>query len=191
MLLLNNDEAPLNVHCEVRVEGRADAGRLVGAIRAAALRHPLARARLASLSPIGRRFNWELSDRLDRVPFEVVDCADDDAYLLARERLLHDAPALDTPGPFRLMLAHRPAGDSIVLNFHHAAGDGVSTCAFMASILRAYAGEADPPALVDQVAVRDVRRLVGRSLGKRLRRARGATDFARRLLRPPTRLALP
>ena len=40
-----------------------------------------------------------------------------------------------------MVLAHRHEGDAVLLNLHHAAGDGISAARLMLSILRAYAGE--------------------------------------------------
>ena len=47
----------------------------------------------------------------------------------AREQVLNRTPSLTRPGPFSLLLAHTADGDVIVLNLHHAAGDGLSALA--------------------------------------------------------------
>ena len=45
-LHLDRDEEPWSVHVEIRVEGSIDMARLDAAVREAARRHPIARARL-------------------------------------------------------------------------------------------------------------------------------------------------
>ena len=191
LLLLDDDATPLNVHCELRVEGRLDAERLEAAIRAAMLRHPIARAHLARPRARHRRYRWEIPDAPGSIPLRVEDCDGDDTLAAARERLLRATPALDEPGPFEALLAHHPGGDALMLNVHHAAGDGASTFRLMTAIARAYAGEADPLSGVDPFAARDVRALIGCSVRDRLRRLRGASEIARRALTGPTRMALP
>ena len=191
LLLLDDPATPLNVHCELRVEGALDPERVEGAIVAAAERHPMARARLVKPRLRDRRYRWEIGARLDPVPLRVADCADDAALAREREELLRTTPALDAPGPFRALVAHHPAGDALVLNLHHAAGDGASAIRLITAIARAYAGEDDSVPDVDPVAVRDVRALLGRSPGARLRRARGMGETLRRVVRGPVRMALP
>ena len=190
LLLLDNEATPLNVHCELRVRGTIDAARLQAAIRAAMLRHPIARAHLAPPRARDRRLRWEVPAGVGAVPLEVADCVDDGELVRARERLLACAPRLDASGPFRMLLAHHAGGDALVLSFHHAAGDGVSTFRFMSAVARAYAGEPDPLPDVDPVAVRDVRALIGRSVRARLRRGRAASEMARRARSQPVRMAL-
>jgi NRPS condensation-like uncharacterized protein len=191
LLLLDDDATPLNVHCELRVEGTIDAERLEAAVREAMLRHPVARASLVPPRLRDRRHRWEIAAAVGSVPLSVVDCAGDDELAGARERLLRHTPPLDGPGPFRALLAHHPDGDALVLNLHHAAGDGAATFRFMSAIARAYADEPDPLPDVDPVAARDVRALIGRSFRDRLRRARGASETVRRVLTGPARMALP
>jgi acyl transferase domain-containing protein/NRPS condensation-like uncharacterized protein/acyl carrier protein len=186
-----DDVAAATVHSEVRVEGRLDAGRLAAAIREAVEAHPIARARLALARPLDRHYQWDLSQPLLTLPLEEVDCEDDESLALARERFLNESPALDTPGPFKVLLAHHPGGDALILNAHHAAGDGVAGFRFMTSIVRAYAGEPDPLPDVDPLAVREVAKLVGTSAAERGRRARGAANLLRRVARPPARVAAP
>ncbi|MFL5911890.1 MAG: acyltransferase domain-containing protein, partial [Gaiellaceae bacterium] len=191
MLALTNDRAPASIHCEMRVEGRIDAHRLEDAIREAARAHPVTRGRLAPARPLlDTRYRWDVSDELSDVPLEVAECEDEAQLDLARERLLSDTPALDR-STFTMLLAHAPEGDTIVLNVHHAAGDGVAAFRFMTSIARAYAGEPDTVPDVDHATARDVHSLIGRSLRSRAKRLRGLPDSLRRFVKPPARLALP
>lgn len=191
LLLIGEVHAPVTMHAEVRVEGHIDPERLTTAIRQAADVHPIARARLLPARLMDRRYHWEISDSLDSVPLEVVDCEDDSALSRARERLISHAPPLDTPGPFEVVLAQHPEGDAIIFNVHHSVGDGAGLYRFVTSILRAYAGEPDPPAPVDPLAARDLRALIDHSFRQRARRARGMPDVLRRIVSPPARIASP
>jgi NRPS condensation-like uncharacterized protein len=191
-LFLNLDRAgePWNVHFEVRLSGKIDADRLVDAIRAAALRHPIARARLADWHYSDRGYRWEIADALVEVPLEVAACADEDALAAAREQLLSRSPSLDGAPPFLMLLAQGPAGDTVVLNLHHAAGDGIGAARLMVSILRAYAGTDDPAPALDPLAVRDVGALVGTaSLADGVVRMRALAQHAASQWAPPTRVA--
>jgi NRPS condensation-like uncharacterized protein len=176
---LDRPEEPWNVHFEVHTGGRVDADRLAVAVCAAADRHPIARASLASWHLSDRVYRWEIADRLDDVPLDIATCADEEALAAARERLLAGTPSLEAAPPFNLLLAHGPAGDSIVLNLHHAAGDGIGAARLMRSILREYAGVDDPTPPLDLVAVRDVGALAGsRTIADRLVRVRALANHA-------------
>lgn len=186
-LHLDREEEPWSVHVEIRVEGRLDPDRLRDATRAAALRHPIARARLAPSQATDVSYRWEIADELEEIDLEEVGGAELSA---ARERLLSRTPALDRPGPFALLLAHDAGGDVIVLNLHHAAGDGLSALRLIASIARAYGGEDDPLPPLDPLAVRDV---LGMSLAggpkERLARGRAAVEYLTRGASSPARIA--
>src|SRR4051794_38274213 len=88
LLLIGEVHAPVTMHAEVRVEGHIDPQRLTTPIRQADQVHPIARARLLPARLMERRYHWGISDSLDSVPLEVVDCEDDSALSLARERLI-------------------------------------------------------------------------------------------------------
>jgi NRPS condensation-like uncharacterized protein len=189
-LHLDREDEPWSVHLEVGLTGRVDEARLRDAIVVGMRAHPLARARLRAAAPTDVRYHWEVVDEFDEIPLQIVDCADDAALVRAREQLLSRSPSLETSPPFAVMLAHDPAGDSVVLNLSHAVGDGISAVRLMASFLRAYAGEPDPPAPVDPLDVRDIGRLVGsRSLTARLARGRTLLEGTARLAESPARIA--
>ena len=188
-LHLDRPDEPFSVQLEARMEGPVDPGRLADAVRAATRRHPLARARLRASRGTDVRYHWELADELTEVPLDVADCADDGALAAARERALGVSPSLDRAPPFTLTLARHPAGDALMLNLNHAAGDGISAVRLMASILRAFAGHADPTPPVDPLAVRDIGALVGStSLRTRLARVPALLEQAVRPT-PPARIA--
>lgn len=188
-LSLDRDNEPWSVHLEIRVDGRVDRDRLEAAARQAAARHPLARARLAESRPTDLSLRWEIADDLGDIQLEELDCPGPGDLARARERLLSRTPALDRPGPFALLLAHHPEGDSVVLNLHHAAGDGLAALRLMGSITRAYGGEHDPAPVVDPLEVRDVAAMAAPgSIKERLTRGRAALDYLGRGVSAPTRL---
>jgi NRPS condensation-like uncharacterized protein len=167
---------PWNSHLEVRVEGRLDAERLMGAIRTGMARHPLARARLVE-KEADARYQWEIPDRCDDVPLEIVDCRDDAEVIATRNRLQSVAVRLDTSPPFIAVLVHHPGGDYLMLNLHHAVVDGLGAIHFMTSVLRAYADQQDPISAVDPLAVRDLRALTGSPLADRKIRMKVVAEF--------------
>src|SRR4051794_17197888 len=138
-LHLDREDEPWSVHLEVQAERRIDAARLADATRRAAALHPVARARLSDSSATDRRYHWEIADELAEAPLEVVECGDAAEVERAREQALGAVPSLDDAPPFALTLIQRPSGDSLILNIHHAAGDGIGALRLMGSILRAYA----------------------------------------------------
>ena len=189
---LDQEPEPWSVHCEVRVPGRLDSDRVAAAALAATERHPLARARMASVRGWGRRYSWEITDRVDHLPLEIVECPDEDAVVDARDRLQSMHVSLDSSPPFALTLAHRPGGDSLIMNLHHAAADGMGSYRLMTSIARAYAGVEDPTPEVNPFAARDVRGRVGaRSVKEAIVRLRHLRDrlSEARAEGPPARLA--
>jgi NRPS condensation-like uncharacterized protein len=189
-LNLDQKQEPWGVHLEVRVTGRIDPERLAEAIRAAALRHPLARAELAPAFPTDLAYHWQIMESLDDTPLTVVACSDQALVADVRERLFAVSPTVDEAPPFAVVLAQAPDGDTILLNLHHAAGDGVSAVRLMRSILRAYAGEPDPVPPIDPLSVRDVGALAGaRSLEERVARRRAFTRDSAARLAPITRVA--
>jgi NRPS condensation-like uncharacterized protein len=189
-LNLDREQEPWTVHYEVRLETHLDPERLATAVAAAAGRHPLARARLASWRLQDRGYNWEIADELDEVPLRLAVCTDEAALAVERERLFRTSPSLAAAPPFAVVLARCPEGDSLMLNLHHAAGDGVSAERFMLSILREYAGEFDPVPPQDPLAVHDVHELAAaRSWAERRARRRALRAGAWRAFVPVARIA--
>jgi NRPS condensation-like uncharacterized protein len=189
-LHLDREEEPFSVHIEIRVEGRIDSVRLQAAVREAALHHPIARARLASARVTDVRYRWEIVDELASVDLEEIECVFPADLTRGRERLLSGIPDLDRAGPFSLLLAHDRGGDVVVMNLHHAAGDGLSAVRLMASIARAYSGEEDPVPALDALEVRDVRAIFGAgSVKERITRGRAALEYIPRWVSTPARIA--
>ena len=131
---------PLCILCELRVEGRIDAERLIGAVRTAMSLHPMARCRLSTSRWPLRGQRWEIVDHFNDIPLEIVDCPDDDALDRMRSRLLGGGIDLRRAPPFALVLARRSAGDSLCMSLSHVAGDGMSAVRLMRSVACAYAG---------------------------------------------------
>lgn len=189
-LHLDREQEPWSVHLEIRVEGRIDGARLQEAVRRAALAHPIARASLAGTRATDVHYRWEIAAELTSVELEEIDCAGPAELARARERLLSSTPRLDSPGPFSLLLAHARGGDTLVMNLHHAAGDGLSALALMGSIARAYADEEEPPGTVDPLEARDLGPIAGPgSLKERISRGRAAVDYVTRGVSTPARVA--
>jgi NRPS condensation-like uncharacterized protein len=188
-LHLDRDDEPWSVHVELRVEGRIERPRLEAAVREAADRHPIARAQLAPTRPTDLHYEWDIADELAAVDLQEVDARDVAELDRAREEVLNRSPSLHRPGPFSFLLAHTGDGDVIVLNLHHAAGDGLSALRLLGSIARSYAGDDDPLPAVDPLEVRDVAALAAPGSAKeRLTRGRAALDYLARGVNAPTRV---
>jgi NRPS condensation-like uncharacterized protein len=136
---LDSPSEPWSVHLEVHLRGPIDELRLRRAVEVALDRHPRARARLVSGSRRPQGYEWHTAG-LDLDPFDVVHCQDDRALAAAREELLSRPVPLDASPPLRIRLLHHPAGDVVVLNLHHAAGDGMAALVLLQSVARTYAG---------------------------------------------------
>ena len=189
-LHLDRKQEPWSVQLELEVEGHIDGKRLNAAVCTAVLAHPIARARLASARATDVRYRWEIADALSSIDLQEIACAGEGDLTRGREQLLSRTPDLDTAGPFSLLLAHRPQGDALIMNLHHAAGDGLSALRLMGSIARAYAGKKDPPATVDALEVRNINAMAGSgSLKQRITRGRAAVEYLTRGVSTPTRIA--
>jgi NRPS condensation-like uncharacterized protein len=189
-LNLDRDKEPWTVHYELRLGMHLDADRLSAAIATAADSHPLARSRLAAWRFQDHGYDWEIADRLDEVPLTIAVCRDEAALEQERERLFCRSPSLATAPPFEIVLARCADGDSVMLNLHHAAGDGISAARLLLSITRAYAGVDDPVPLLDPLAVHDVRGVAAaRSAAERSARRRAVVRASWRPVVPPARVA--
>ncbi len=154
ILHLDSVSEPWSVHLEVRLSGAVDEDRLRQAVGVALARHPRARAH----ATVARRwggYEWEINPIPDVDPLDVVVCSDDDALQAARSDLQSLAVPLLTSPPMRIRLARHRRGDVVMLNVHHAAGDGIAALGLLRSIARAYAGRPDPvpPTPPEQVEI--------------------------------------
>lgn len=178
-----------SVQVEVRVSGRFDEKRLARAIRAATVKHPLARARLQHYHEGATRNFWEIPDEIDHLPLTVIDAVGDLAVADARARLQSVQVPLTVSPCFLVYLVHHPKGDWLMINVNHAMGDGLSTWRIVQSILRDYAGEPDPVPEFDPLSVRDLKALIGsKSVTQRLERIKLLFDHLGKASSPPTRI---
>lgn len=147
---------PMSVHIEIRVSGSIDVGQLRSAIRIAAGKHPIARARLVPAQRGSKTLNWEILPELQFEPLTVLRAENSQQLQRAREQLVSVSVPLDTAPPFRLYLVHYEGGDYLILNVSHAAADGLGSTRLMYSILRAYAGLSDRDGGIDSIGVRNI-----------------------------------
>jgi NRPS condensation-like uncharacterized protein len=141
---LDSVSEPWSVHLEVRLNGRVDEDRLRHAVRVALPRHPRALARATMARQRRADYEWEITPIPDVDPLDVVMCPDDDALRAVRDDLQSLAVPLVTSPPLRIRLARHRGGDVVMLNVHHAAGDGIAALRLLGSIARSYAGRSDP-----------------------------------------------
>jgi hypothetical protein len=189
-LHLDREDEPWTVHVEIRVDGPIERVALQAGAREAGARHPLARAQLTPSGGIDLHYTWLIADQLGDIDLREVSCREPDELDRAREALLDRVSSLDRPGPFSLLLAHTSDAAVIVLNLHHAAGDGLSALRLLGSIARAYARQDDPLPPVDPLEVRDVAALAAPgSVKDRLERGRAGLDYLTRGVATPTRIA--
>ena len=141
---LDSVSEPWSVHLEVRLDGPVDEDRLRHAVRVALARNPRALARATMSRQRRARYEWEITSTPDVDPLDVIVCSDDNALQAARADLQSLTVPLWTSPPLRIRLARHQGGDVVMLNVHHAAGDGIAALCLLRSIARAYAGRSDP-----------------------------------------------
>ncbi|MDQ4104576.1 MAG: hypothetical protein M3186_12995, partial [Actinomycetota bacterium] len=154
--LLDSVSEPCSVHLEVRLSGTVAEERLRQAVAVALARHPRACARVAAARQRRSGYEWQITPAPDIDPLDVVVCADDDALQTARAELQSLAMPLVASPPLRVRLARHGEGDVVMLNVHHAAGDGIAALRLIRSIARAYADRCDlvPETPPEQVQIR-------------------------------------
>ena len=86
----------------------------------------------------------------------VADCEGPEALDAARRELHTAGPPLTVLPPFRVLLAHHPGGDVLMLNLNHAAVDGFGAVRVLDRLARAYAGTAGADAALDFLACADL-----------------------------------
>jgi NRPS condensation-like uncharacterized protein len=144
---------PNNIHFEVHLTGRLDPARLRAAVLDTLAAHPLARVRRGRWHGWDRRLHWEIADRPDVPPVDLVRWQDSAELAQLRRRSLDVTPSLDLAPPLRIRHAVGPEWDALIVNIHHAAMDGLSGLRLLRSIARRYAGRPDPVS-ADPLAVR-------------------------------------
>ena len=190
-MLVDSPTDPINVHMEVRVEGRLDGERLRGALREAASRHPLARARVVPAKASDPTWRFSIEEGYDYDPLEEVECGSDAEVDATRDRLVSQPIVLSHPPMFRGVLVHHDGGDRFILNLFHQAGDGIGMVRFLRSVQRAYADEEDFSPEIDLNVARDLMTFLDiPDRDERRRRMEPLKRYQREALRAgPTRLA--
>jgi hypothetical protein len=165
--LLDPKTSAWGVQLDARVAGRLDAARL--------------RRALDALAGVGA---------VDEKCLEVVDCAGPEELDAARRRLHTAGPPLTVLPPFRVLLAHHPGGDVLMLNLNHAAVDGFGAVRVLERLARIYAGTAGSDAALDFLACADLPVQPAPPSSSRLvRLPRKAVERLRDALSKPPRLA--
>jgi len=189
--LLESPAEPGSVQVEARVSGHLDDERLRRAVAAAVSAHPLARACRAPFHWSDHQFQWQIDAVADSDPLSVVDCADDPALSEARNALQSVSVPLAGSPSLRVVLAHHPAGDVVMINAHHAATDGFGALRFCRSIARAYSGTADPVPDLDLLGARNLTAgTADAPRPTRVRRDLALVDKLRDVVVPTARIAV-
>jgi hypothetical protein len=119
-----------------------------------------------------------------------VDCDGPEALDAARRELHSAGPPLTVLPPCRVLLAHHPGGDVLMLNLNHAAVDGFGAVRVLERLARAYAGDAGPQDALDFLACSDLPvEPAPPSAGRLVRLGRTALERLRDTLSKPPRLA--
>lgn len=188
---LESAEEPMGLQLDLRLSGRLDEQELERAAFAAMRRHPMASVRQHPIQAGGNRYEWELIERADEDPVMAVECADDDAVEAARDSFYTRRLLLENAPPFRILIAHHPAGDWLFFKMSHVVTDAAGAYRFLLSMMRLYAGVDDAlPQDIDVVKARHIGGEFGaKSLPERIRRARRLIEYLGRSVQLPTRIA--
>ncbi len=166
--LLDPKTSAWGVQLDARVAGTLDEGRLQGALDM-----------LAEVQGAGEKC------------LSTVDCEGPEALDAARRRLHAAGPPLTVLPPFRVVLAHHPGGDVLMLNLNHAAVDGFGAMRVLERLARAYAGTAGPQDALDFLACADLPVQPAPPPSSRLvRLGRKGIERVRDALSKPPRLAV-
>ncbi|HEX3448998.1 MAG TPA: hypothetical protein VHS97_12135, partial [Isosphaeraceae bacterium] len=103
-----------------------------------------------------------------------IDCGDESALAAARAQFYSRPIDVERSPALRLLLAHRPGGDSLLLSANHAVTDGVGALRFLHSVARAYCGRPDPVPAVDPLAARNLQAQFSHTVPHRPRNAERA-----------------
>ena len=118
------------------------------------------------------------------------DCDGPEALDVARRRLHAAGPPLTVLPPLRVLLAHHPGGDVLMLNLNHAAVDGFGAMRVLDRLAHAYAGDAGPQDALDFLACADLPvQPAPPSSGRLVRLGRKALERLRDAMSKPPHLA--
>jgi amino acid adenylation domain-containing protein len=123
-----------------------DVGRLSAAIAATLACHPIARARLSSVTGHGPdAVHWVVSPALDHVPLTVCEASDDTSYLAHRAAILATPFSIEESPSFRFVLMRRPHGDSLLIRYNHTAADASGLMCLIDTLMSRYLDRHEPP----------------------------------------------
>ena len=171
---LDRPDEPANIQVEIRVSGSLDERRLRGAVAAAVAAHPMTRARKVSTRLLLRPARWEVGGPSGAEVLRSIACEDESALAAIRADFYSRPIDVGQSPALRLLLAHRPGGDSLLLGANHTVTDGIGSLRFLHSVARAYSGRPDPVPAVDPLAARDLQAQFGHTLSHRPRGERPA-----------------
>ncbi|MDQ4103649.1 MAG: hypothetical protein M3186_08060 [Actinomycetota bacterium] len=128
---------------------------------------------------------------MDLDSVRVADCPDDATFARLRTELYTPTIPLDTTPGFRVVLAHRPGRDLVLLSASHIVADGVGALRLMQTIARGYRDEPDPPDPLPLAEARDLGSFLAPKTRseKRARRLEGLRRV-REALDSPSRIAV-
>jgi NRPS condensation-like uncharacterized protein len=164
---LDRPDEPSSIQVELRVAGSIHERELREALDTAVAAHPMTRARKVSKRILLRPAHWEVGGPSAGEILRSVHCDDESALAAARAELYSRPIDVERSPALRLLLVHRPGGDSVLLGANHAVTDGIGSLRFLHSVARAYSGRPDPVPPVDPLAVRDPRTFVGSATRRR------------------------
>lgn len=191
LLHLQDARAQWNVQFELGTDHHMDEAAFRKAVLSCCRRHPLTRARLAPWKRLDSSYQWDIMDELDLDPVQVVDCPDSAALDRIRAELYTPPFELDTSPALRVVLAHRPGGDLVLLSVSHLIADGVGALCLMQSIARAYRDEPDPPDPLPLAQARDLGSfLAPKTRGEKWSRKLEGFRRVREALDSPSRIAV-
>jgi hypothetical protein len=161
-LHLDAEDEPQTMHLEARFDGALDELKIRTAAMLATREHPMTRAQLAHRRVLTRPPRWILSARQSQVPVDVQHVESEADLQRIRCGFYSRGFELRTAPLLRILVVHRPGGDSLLLSMHHAIADGVGLARYLDSLLCAYADLPEPQAPdIDPIDVRYLTKTFG------------------------------
>ncbi|MDQ3107938.1 MAG: hypothetical protein M3Q68_09075, partial [Actinomycetota bacterium] len=116
MRALDEPRRPQTIELEVAVVGTIDEIRLREAVRTAASRHPMARARQLPARPFDLNDSWVIDDAPIGDPVAVATATTRSEVDALRDAFVSRHIDLEAGPPFRFLLVHEPDGDRVLLS---------------------------------------------------------------------------
>jgi hypothetical protein len=161
-LHLDAEDEPQTMHLEARFDSDLNPSKIRTAATLATRAHPMTRAQLARRRILTLPPQWTLSGEQSQVPVEVQRADSEPGMQQVRSDFYSRGFDLRTAPLLRILVVHRPGGDSLLLSMHHAVADGVGLARYLDSLLNAYAEQRDtPPPDIDPIDVRYLTKTFG------------------------------